>query len=217
MDGVLFPTEPIKFKAYQQVFQDFFDIDIEENPERLGMAEAKTMELFLKMYNKQADFKKIPELIQKKREVYYDILQKQNFEPIAGVKNFLDELKNNGVFKIGLATASDQKSTDILIKKFGFGKYFDSILSFEQVAKPKPDPEIYLESSQRLELLPSDCVVFEDTLIGLEAAERAGMISVGIATGIIREKLFVHADLVVSNFNEINPEMIKELFEISPK
>ena len=79
MDGVLFPTEELKFKAYWKVFKDLYGIDIEETPERLGLAEVKVMELFLNRHNKQADLPKISELVQKKREAYYNILAKQDF------------------------------------------------------------------------------------------------------------------------------------------
>lgn len=215
MDGVLFPTEDLKFRAYQDAFKNLYNIDIKETPERLGLSETKAMELFLNIYNKQGDSSKIPELIQKKREAYYNILEKQDFSPIEGVEDLLKRIKKSGEFKIGLATSSNLKSTEILIKKFGFEKYFDSILSLEHVTKPKPDPEIYLTSAKLLGIDPSRCVVFEDSPTGLEAAKRAGMHRVGIATGISKEQIRVFSDLAINDFREISIEEIKSLLNKS--
>lgn len=211
MDGVLFPTEDLKFRAYQDVFKNLYNIDIKETPGRIGLSETKAMELFLNIYNKQGDSSKIQELIQKKREVYYNILEKQDFSPITGVEEFLKKIKLSGEFKVGLATSSNLKSTEILIKKFGFKKYFDSILSLEHVIKPKPDPEIYLSSAKLLGIDPSCCVVFEDSPTGLEAAKRAGMYRVGIATGISREQIQTFSDLAINDFRDIKIENIKKL------
>jgi len=211
MDGVLFPTEELKFKAYQQVFRDSYGIDILETSERLGLSETRVMELFLNKHGKQTDLSKVQELILKKREAYYNILAKQDFQPTAGVEDFLKEIMASGQFKIGLATSSNQKSTDILMEKFGFGKYFDLILSLEHVNKPKPDPEIYLSSAKLLEIDPKNCVVFEDSFFGLEAAKKAGMHRVGVATGISINQIRVHADLAISDFKEIKVKEIKNL------
>jgi beta-phosphoglucomutase len=182
MDGVLFPTEELKFAAYQKVFHDVYGIEIEETPKRLGLSEAKVMELFLKKYGKQGGFSKIPELIQKKREAYYTILAKYDLCPTAGVEDLLKELRNDGGFKIGLATMSNQKSMKLLMERFNLEKYFDSLLSLECVTKPKPDPEIYLLSAEQLRVHPEDCVVFEDSPPGVRAAKAAGMRCVVIAT-----------------------------------
>lgn len=211
MDGVLFPTEELKFKAYQKVFKDLYDINIQETPERLGLAEAKVMALFLNMHNKQVDLPKVPELIQKKREAYYSILAETDFKPLAGVEDFLKEIKASGLFKIGLATVSNQKSTDILMEIFGFRKYFDSILSLEHIEKPKPDPEIYLLSAERLGVAPKECVVFEDSLAGLESARRAGMCRIGVVAGAGVKQIGACANLIIKDFRDINVEEVKKL------
>jgi HAD superfamily hydrolase (TIGR01509 family) len=212
MDGVLFPTEELKFEAYKKVFKDSYGVDIKETSERLGLAETKVMELFLTMHGKSSELPKIPELIQKKRRAYYDILAEQDFQPIVGVEEFLKGLKADGGFKIGLATVSNQESTDILMERFDFGKYFDSILSLEQVTKPKPDPEIYLLSAERLGVNPKNCVVFEDSPPGVAAAKAAGMKCVGITTGTTAGKLAA-ADVIIKNFKELHIEKIHGFFD----
>ena len=98
------------------------------------------------------------------------------------------------------------------MERFDFGKYFDSILSLEQVTKPKPDPEIYLLSAERLGVDPKKCVVFEDSPAGVAAAKGAGMKCVGIATGTTAEKLAA-ADVIIKNFNELRVEKIHEFFD----
>jgi len=129
--------------------------------------------------------------------------------PVEGVYELLEDLKDK--FKIGLATNSRTREVNIIFEKLKFESYFQQKLAKDHVKKGKPDPEIYLKSAQLFEVEPSECVVFEDSVIGLTAAKNAGMKCVGIINTYSREELS-RADLVIASFKEINSKIIKELY-----
>ena len=202
MDGVLFPTEELKFLAYRKVFEDEFGVELTDTPQRLGLSETKAMELFLGLHNLKDGLERIPELIEKKRLTYYEILVREKFGPYEGAEDFLKQAKNSGKFKLGLATSSNRQSVDILFEKFDLRKYFDSVLTLEDIARPKPDPEIYLISARQLNIKPSGCIVFEDSNAGVEAAKRAGMKCIAVSNTAPKEQL-AKADLIIAGFKNL--------------
>ena len=81
-----------------------------------------------------------------------------------------------------------------------FKRQFDAILTSEDFAKSKPDPDCYLKAVQRFGLQPSECVGFEDSVNGLKAVKAAKMFCVGLATTNPREVVEQYADIVTDNF-----------------
>ncbi len=171
MDGVIIDSEPLKFQAYQKIFADEFGVQIADDPARLGQHETVVMNLYLKKHNLSGD---VASLIEKKRIAYYELLKNKDKKLIAGSEDFLQELKNSG-FVLALATSSDKKSMDIVLDRFTLRHYFDAVLSQEDVEHKKPAPDIYLKATKMINASPADCVVIEDTQVGIEAATKAGM------------------------------------------
>ena len=95
-----------------------------------------------------------------------------------------------------------------------FRPYFRSLLSGAEVTHPKPHPEIYLKSAEKLGIEPARCVAFEDSFVGLESASRAGMKVVAIASTFPSAELKAHghADLIVGSFEELRLESLRKLF-----
>jgi HAD superfamily hydrolase (TIGR01509 family) len=201
MDNVLFPTEGLKFQAYQRVFREHYGVQLEDTPDRVGLSERMAMSLFLERNGLAAKSGNIPALIQAKREAYYSLLEREDFAPYPGVRDLLEALRREG-WKTGLATVSDRRSMDALIDRFDFRGLFDSVVSVENVTRPKPDPEIYLLSAERLGVLPECCVAIEDSPAGVEAARRAGMKTVAVTNSVARERLAA-ADAVIEKIVDV--------------
>jgi len=212
MDGVLFPTEGLKFKAYAQVFKNEYGLELQDTPKRLGLSETKAMELFLEILGRPEESGDIPKLTELKREAYYKILDQENFQAYEGVENFLQQLKDSGEFKIGLATSSNRKSTDILLDRFDFRRFFETVICVEDVKEPKPSPETYLLAATKLGLKPDSCLVFEDSPAGIEAAKSAGMKCAAITNGVGEDQLN-KADMVIDSFNQLDIKRIQELLK----
>jgi len=91
--------------------------------------------------------------------------------------------------KVGLATMSTCEQAQYVINELGLAEAFDFIASRDDVEKGKPDPEIYLMVARELGIVPSDCMVIEDSPVGVKAALNAGMRVVAVSTPFTQKGL----------------------------
>lgn len=108
-----------------------------------------------------------------KQEFTFQEIEK-NCKPLPNVVETLQELKKRG-YTLGLCSNSIRKSIDLMLHYSGITKYFDLILSNQDVTFAKPDPEMYEVARHRLKVRAEDCLVVEDNLKGIEAGRRARM------------------------------------------
>jgi HAD superfamily hydrolase (TIGR01509 family) len=142
------------------------------------------------------------------KEKYVRHLQKE-VEAVPDIHGFLADVKQN--FKIALATNSRTREVKIIFERLGFDPYFDIKLARDHIKKVKPHPEIYLKGASILGYDPAECVVFEDSIVGITAAKSAGMNCVAIVNTYAEKDLKL-ADHIIRSYREINSEKIKELF-----
>jgi beta-phosphoglucomutase-like phosphatase (HAD superfamily) len=106
---------------------------------------------------------------------------------------------------MGIATMGDQQNIDFIFKALKLETYFHSTTGGHQVTKGKPHPEIFLTASQKLEVAPEDCLVFEDTRSGVIAACAAGMQVIGLTTMFDQKTLLeLGCAQAVDDYNEID-------------
>lgn len=85
----------------------------------------------------------------------------------------LAKLREQG-YRTALCSNSIRKTVDLMLEKSNLTKFFDLVLSNQDVSAAKPDPEIYIKAIQSLEVKPEDCLIVEDNSNGILAAQRAG-------------------------------------------
>lgn len=119
-----------------------------------------------------------------------------------GVIEYFDFLKSEGK-KIALATSTVKEFVDLVIVHFGFGKYFDLVLTAEDVSKGKPDPEIYNIAVARFNADKEKCVVFEDSKNGIQSAQNASVFCIGIHTKGLNDDFVQNADFVIEDYREL--------------
>ena len=141
------------------------------------------------------------------KEKYVRLLKKE-VTAAPNIYRLLGEVKQN--FRLGLATNSRLREVEIIFDRLCFHEYFEIKLARNHIKKVKPDPEIYLMGARLFNVEPSECVVFEDSIVGLRAAKSAGMKCIGYINTHTEEDL-KNADLLINNYNEITIEKIKEL------
>jgi len=109
-----------------------------------------------------------------------------------------------GRIRIALATMNNRKVIDKLLTEKRLTEYFEVVITADEVTKPKPDPEIYLNCAAKLKRKPGRCVVVEDSIFGVRAAKAACMKCIGVTTGAYdREDLEKeNADIVVGSLEE---------------
>ena len=133
-----------------------------------------------------------------------------SIHPLLGLIDFLDDIQGKSI-KYAIATSAPPVNVEFVLKNTGLRKYFDIIVDSTSIIKSKPNPEIYLKTANLLGIEPSECVVIEDSLSGIDAAIRAGMKVIGITTTHKAEEL-VHTNLVIDDFTELNLSLIKDIF-----
>lgn len=149
---------------------------------------------------------KISELAHRKESLYREMFLPFR-KPIDGLVEFLQTSKELGI-KTAVATASAKPNVQYILDGLDLRKFFDAVTTAEDVTNGKPDPEFFLKSAEKVDVIPTNCLVFEDALGGFEAAYRAGMKSIGIATvnsigEILQQNSVVEAH---KDFTNLNPQ-----------
>ncbi|MBQ1827202.1 MAG: HAD family phosphatase [Erysipelotrichaceae bacterium] len=107
--------------------------------------------------------------------------------------DLLEWLRENN-YRAAVASSSTMKKLKVKLEESGTYKYFDYVLSAEEVTKGKPDPEIFLKTADHFGIDYKDCVVIEDSPVGIEAGKRAGM------TVIARDNRILPVDTSKADF-----------------
>ena len=119
---------------------------------------------------------------------------------VAGFENFVKDLKRNDV-KCAVVTSSNvQKMLNVYERHPEFQTYFDKVLTSEDFAKSKPDPDCYLKGAAYFDAKPEECVGLEDSFNGLKAVRAAGEFTLGLATTNSQESIEEYSDYVISDY-----------------
>jgi beta-phosphoglucomutase len=121
------------------------------------------------------------------KEVEYQKAFRPHLKLIDGLNNFLKDANAAGI-KMGIGSAAIMFNIDFVIDGLNIRNYFDAIVSADNVTISKPHPETFLKGAEILNINPKDCIVFEDSPKGVEAASRAGMRSVVLTTMHTKEE-----------------------------
>jgi beta-phosphoglucomutase len=145
------------------------------------------------------------------KEALFRELYQHDIKPVDGLIGFLDMLDEQQIPR-AIGTSAPRVNVDFTLAKTHMEKYFSVILDEDFVTRGKPDPEIYLKVAAALNFDPGRCVVFEDSLSGVQAGKAAGCKVVGITTTHTPEEL-KDTDLVIDNFRDLDPKtLISRLF-----
>lgn len=139
-------------------------------------------------------------------EGFQEILRRENgIGPVPGLTRFLKAIRKSGS-KTALATSAPPGNVDLTLDKLQLRPYFDVILDRTDVTRGKPDPEVYLNTVGRLRLAREQCVVFEDSKAGIQAALAAGLKVIGVTTSHSRDELLGQgAVMTIGDFKGIVP------------
>lgn len=184
-------------KALREVGCNVSDRFIER---RIGSGAKNTLRASLEA----AGIKPSDELIQKllERKIEVQLSLTGTVRLIDGAMDLLNSLY--GKVRMALATMSNRKVIDKLLEEVKVAKFFDVVITVDEVNRPKPDPEIFLRCAEKMNVPPERCVVVEDSVFGVEAARKAGMKCIAIPSGAYTiEELREHKpDLIVHSLKE---------------
>jgi beta-phosphoglucomutase len=179
LDGVITNTAKYHYLAWKKIAdENNIPFGEKENDTLRGVSRQESLELLLgekiKMYTTD-DFNQMLTKKNKYYQTYLEEISESDFLP--GSKELLMELKNLG-FKIAIGSSS--KNTMKVLEQLGIYDFFDAVSDGFSVIHNKPAPDIFLDAAQKTHSIPSQCVVFEDANVGVQAAIAAKMFVVGI-------------------------------------
>lgn len=153
----------------------------------------------------------INQLIAETQDAYHTRLSEVSIRP--GFFKLHSTLTEKGV-QIGLATSNDWWLVEDELTDFDLHKYFNTVVTREEVVLPKPAPDIFLMAARKLFVEPEECVVIEDSPAGIIAGRDAGMFSIGVMGSIVKREELELADFIVEGFEELTPELIDLLIHV---
>lgn len=134
-----------------------------------------------------------------------------SYDFVPGALDFLRDIKSHGV-RCAIVTSSNQKKMDVVSKKIkDFDLLFDRILTSEDFAASKPDPDCYLRGAEVFGCAKPECVVFEDAFTGLQAGMSSGIYTIGITTNNSRELIQDKCNYVIDDFVGLTYEKVCQL------
>jgi len=209
MDGVLVHNDKYHCESWRQfAFNHGYQVSYDEVKSWFGNTnEMIIASLFKDKTPDKAQMKKLAG----EKEALYRELYAPDIKALPGLEPLLQEARKLG-WIIGLATAAPGENVDFVLDATGLKSYFQVITDASMISRGKPDPEIYELTAARASVLPRNCIVFEDSFHGIEAAESAGMNVVAVATTHPRESFPDHK-LVIENFTEITISKLLEAFK----
>ena len=206
LDGVIVDTAKYHYLAWQKIAAQLgIDFTHEHNELLKGVSRVRSLEIILGLGNIEASQEdKDKWLIQKNEDYLGYITNMKEDEILEGVVPVLDFLKENGQL---IALGSASKNARPILEKVNILHYFDAIVDGNDVTNAKPDPEVFVRAAQLLGKTAQDSIVFEDSVAGVQAANIANMVSVGIGhKDILNEARFNFND-----FTEIDNNFLKTL------
>lgn len=206
LDGVIVDTAKYHYLAWRNLANSLgFDFTEEQNELLKGVSRVKSLEILLSIGKVNlSEEKKQVLLLQKNKEYLEYVNQMTSEEILPGVNDLLNFLEINDI-KYALGSAS--KNAPLILEKVGLLKRFTAIVDGNDVSKAKPDPEVFLIGAKKLGVNPENCVVVEDAIAGIQAANAAKMISIGIGDA----NVLFEADYVFKDMTAITPDFLKNL------
>ena len=203
MDGVIIDSEPIHFEVDMQTMREF---GVNISKDELNKYVGTTNEYMLNdLINKYKIQKSIKEILEYKMELTIRRIKETKINAISGIPELLISLKHNNI-KTAIGSSSPKELIITVIEKFQLGKYFDCIVSGDEVKEGKPKPDIYLEVSKRIGVNPEECIVIEDSRNGVLAAKNAGMKCFGFRNVNSGNQDLSKADIIVYSIRNIDIE-----------
>lgn len=206
LDGVIVDTAKYHYLAWKNLANSLgFDFTEKQNEQLKGVSRVKSLEILLELGNVNlSEDKKQALLLEKNKEYLEYVNTMTSDEILPGVNQLLTFLEENTI-KFALGSAS--KNAPLILEKVGLLKRFTAIVDGNDVSKAKPNPEVFLIGAKKLKMNPENCIVFEDAIAGVQAANTAKMISIGIGDA----EVLSEANYVFKDMESITTDFLKNL------
>ena len=203
LDGVVFDTEPQYTVFWGQICRQY-------HPEHPGLEHEIKGQTLTQIYDRwfSGDLEAERESITQRLDAYESTM---HYDFIAGFEDLIGDLHRHGV-KTAVVTSSNQPKMESVYRyQPDFRQLFDAILTSEDFAKSKPDPDCYLKAAARLDAQTDECIVFEDSFNGLRSGRAAMMKVVGLATTNSVDSIASLSDIQIIDYQWIDYQRLNDL------
>ena len=191
LDGVILDTEG----SYTAFWDDYGSRHFSEKDFGLKIKGQTLVKILGDYFPEENERKSITDAIN-------DFERKMSYPFVPGVENYIKSLKSNGIRTAVVTSSNLPKMENVYRCHPGFKEMFDIILTSEDFSESKPSPYCYLKAMKLFGAGPENCVVFEDSLAGLQAARASGAFVTALTTTNPEEVVRNYADLVIRDFND---------------
>ena len=210
LDGTIIDSEPLHTEAVLRILQERgIRLDPKELNAYIGISSSV---MWSEMKNRFSLEESIEELraVQNRRNM--EMLNKTRSIMVPGVLDLLKDIKKQKL-STAIASSSSKKDLDAVVEKYSLARYFDYLVSGEEVPRGKPSPDVFLRAAELLQVEPESCIIIEDSDNGLAAARAAGIPSIGFRNPNSGCQSLSLADRIVNNIGEVTVNLLRGLAE----
>jgi len=208
LDGVIVDTAKYHFLAWKNLANNIgIDFSQAQNEQLKGVSREQSLTKILAWGGKTLSATNFQDLMRKKNEAYLNYIATMGrSELLPDVERTIDYLIETNQY-VTLGSAS--KNARPILEKTNLLEAFDAIVDGNDITEAKPNPEVFLKAAKLTNTQPNHCIVFEDSVAGIQAANAAGMISIGIGN----ESVLNEAVHNFTSFTEISNSFLEELIK----
>jgi beta-phosphoglucomutase len=181
LDGTLIDTAPIHWQAWNEVLSPIgHPLTWEAFLPTFGLRNDTLIPLWVGEHIQAEEVQRIAE---EKEARYREVLKTRPVPLMPGAEACLKAFQQRGC-RQALATMTPRQNLELILQKVEIAGFLDTLVTAEDVPRGKPAPDVFLAAADKLQVAPEDCLVIEDSLMGVEAARRAGMRVIGVGDSI---------------------------------
>ncbi len=212
MDGVIVHSNPVHKKSLHK-FCEKYGHDLSQSFIENRLYGRTNKEWIPEVFGDVSP-DKLKALADEKEQLFRDMFIPED-HIVAGMHDFLDALRSQEI-PMAVATSAPGENADYILSRLEIEEYFKTVLDSSHVTTGKPDPEVYLKASAALDRNPESCIVFEDSVSGVEAGRQAGASVVGVTTTHSEQEL-APCSLMIADFVDLNVDRLLDLPAIATK
>jgi beta-phosphoglucomutase len=207
MDGVIVNSNPVH-KEVIKLFCEKHERAVSDDFLKQRVYGRTNKEWIPEVFGRLPDAE-VEQYANEKEQMFRDMFDPQEAE-VPGLTQFLKNLNREQIPCV-VATSAPKANADYILSELNISEYFLTVLDSSHVDKGKPEPEIYLKAASKLNMSPDNCIVFEDSLAGVEAALRAGTLVIGVTSTHSASEL-ENCHLIIDNFLDLSIGDLQKTF-----
>lgn len=191
MDGLMIDSERLYFDVERALARNYGkEVSDETLMKMMGRSPLEAMSIYAMDLGFDISSE---ELLRLRNDMFVDRLRNE----VSAMKGLYEMLNRfEGKLKMAIATGSPEEFLRIVMDKLKIEKYFDVLQPSDEIKEGKPNPEIYLKAAEKLKVLPSECIVLEDSCNGALAGKRAGCYTIAVPSEYTCKQDFSFVDYI---------------------